>query len=297
MLVSLSIFTSSTASPPTYTPTPMGCTLATGSPFREAVIHISYIYPSVAALPSWLASTGYANPSDAHDAPFNAAYDCKGMTYFEHMQQPGMERYAHAFNVTMAMNKSGEDATFVASYPATEKLRIEDPERVLFVDVGGSLGHQTKKFAEAYPELTGKLVVEDLEDVVKSATDLPEKITKVAHDFFKPQPEAVRNAKAYYLRYILHDWPEKQAKVILQNIVDVMADDSVVLINDMVLPEHGLAPFEVKMDWHMMQLGSLERTEKQWRALAESCGLEVKDIWWETESMGRRGLIECVKKA
>jgi acyl-coenzyme A synthetase/AMP-(fatty) acid ligase len=51
------------------------------------------------------------------------------------------------------------------------------------------------------------------------------------------------------------------------------------------------------MDWHMMQLGSLERTEKQWRALAESCGLEVKDIWWETESVGRRGLIECVKKA
>jgi hypothetical protein len=219
------------------------------------------------------------------------------MTYFEQMRRPGMERYAHAFNVTMAMNKSGEEATFVASYPATEKLRIDDPERVLFVDVGGSLGHQTKKFAEAYPELTGKLVVEDLEDVVKSATDLPEKITKVAHDFFKPQPEAVRNAKAYYLRYILHDWPEKQAKVILQNIVDVMADDSVVLINDMVLPEHGLAPFEVKMDWHMMQLGSLERTEKQWRALAESCGLEVKDIWWETESVGRRGLIECVKKA
>jgi hypothetical protein len=295
MLVSLSIFAETGED--AYELTPLGPTLATGSPLREAVIHISYIYPAVAGLPAWLAARSYANPNDARDAPFNAAYDCKGSTFFEHMQRPGMERYSKAFNVTMEMNKTGEEDTFVASYPAAEELRIDDPERVLLVDVGGSLGHQTRKFAESYPDLPGKLIVEDLPDVVNSATDLPESITKVAHDFFKPQPEVVRNAKAYYLRYILHDWPEKQAKIILENIVAVMAEDSVVLVNDMVLPMRGLDPFEVKMDWHMMQMGSLERTETQWRALAESCGLEVKKIWWEKESVGRRGLIECVKKA
>jgi hypothetical protein len=212
------------------------------------------------------------------------------------MQKPGMERFSKAFNTTMEMQKIGEEQTWVEAYPAAEKLRIDDPERVLFVDVGGNLGHQVRKFAEAYPSLPGKLVLEDFPDVVNAAKDAPESIVRLGHDFFKPQPDLVRNAKAFYLRMILHDWPEKQAKIILKNIVDVMAEDSVILINDVVLPERGIGLFEAQMDWHMMQLGALERTEKQWTALVESVGLEVRKIWWEKESLGRRGLIECVRK-
>ena len=295
MLVSVSIFSESANN--TYTPTAAAPTLATGSPLREAVIHITHIYPSVASLPAYLEKTHYTNPHDARAAPLSAAYACTGTTYFEFLQRAGNERFSAAFNATMAMNKAGENDSFVAAYPAADELRIDDPHRVLLVDVGGSLGHQARKFAEQYPALPGKLVVEDLPHVVGSAEDLPESIVRVGHDFFEPQPEAVRGAKAYYLRYILHDWPQKQARVILENIVAVMAEDSVVLINDMVLPVRGLEPFEAKMDWHMMQLGSLERTEEQWRELVESCGLQIKKIWWEKESLGRRGLIECVKKA
>jgi hypothetical protein len=294
MLVPLGYFTETDND--AYALTPFGPILATGSPLREAVISISHIFPSIAALPEYLASTSYANPSDALDAPFNSAFNCKGESYFELIARPGMERYAKAFNTTMKLKTVGEQETFVKSYPAAERLRNDDPERVLFVDVGGSMGHQVRKFADAYPSLQGKLVLEDLPSVVDAATDVPESIIKVAHDFFKPQPETVRNAKAFYMRMILHDWPMKQAKAILSNIVDVMADDSVVLINDLVLPERGVGHLESKMDWHMMQLGAQERTEKQWKELAESAGLEVKQIWWEEESTARRGLIECTKK-
>jgi hypothetical protein len=36
------------------------------------------------------------------------------------------------------------------------------------------------------------------------------------HDFFKPQP--VKNASVYFLRSIIHDWPDAEAKKILKNL-------------------------------------------------------------------------------
>ncbi|KAJ8112883.1 hypothetical protein OPT61_g4851 [Boeremia exigua] len=194
----------------------------------------------------------------------------------------------------MALHSSSEEATFVPSYPVAERLRIDDPERVLFVDVGGGVGHQLVKFRERAVGLAGKFVLEDLPAVLAQASDLPEGVVKVGHDFFQPQPEGVKGAKAYFLRMILHDWPQTQAETILKHIVDVMAEDSVVLIHEVILPENGIGHFEAKMDWHFMNLGALERTEEQWRTLAESVGLEVRGIWQEEEgSNGGRGLIEC----
>lgn len=37
-----------------------------------------------------------------------------------------------------------------------------------------------------------------------------------AHDFFSPQP--VKNAAVYFLRHIIHDWPDKDAKKILDSL-------------------------------------------------------------------------------
>jgi hypothetical protein len=74
-----------------------------------------------------------------------------------------------------------------------------------------------------------------------------------------------------------------------------MASDSVILIQEVILPETGVHEFEAKMDWHMMKLGAMERTGKQWRELAESVGLSVNGIWWakkSAEDFGRNGIIE-----
>jgi hypothetical protein len=43
-----------------------------------------------------------------------------------------------------------------------------------------------KKFAKMYPSLPGKLVLEDLPEVIGKAIDVPEDIIKIGHDFFKP---------------------------------------------------------------------------------------------------------------
>lgn len=200
-----------------------------------------------------------------------------------------------AFNETMALQKTGEEETFVSSYPVAERLSNDDTERVLFVDVGGGVGHQLVKFQKRAKELKGKFVVEDLPAVLEEAKDLPGDFVKVGHDFFQPQPESLKGAKAFYLRMILHDWPQMQAEAILKNIAAVMADDSVVLIHEVILPETGVGHFEAKMDWHLLNLGALERTEEQWRELAASAGLQVNGIWWEEDGSmnGKRALIEC----
>lgn len=245
-------------------------------------------------MPDYFASNGYRNPIDARHGPFSFAYQCEGESYFEYLGKPENARMSSAFNETMALQKTGEEETFVLSYPVSERLSNEDPERVLFVDVGGGVGHQTIKFRDRAAQLKGKLVVEDLPAVLEQASELPQDIVQVGHDFFKPQPESVKGAKAFYLRMILHDWPQMQAETILRNIVEVMAEDSVVLIHEVILPETDVGHFEAKMDWHLMNLGALERTEEQWRALAASVGLEIQGIWWEEEgSKGRRALIEC----
>lgn len=265
---------------------------------KEAIVHLTHLYHSIAVMPEYFAANGYQNPKDAYDGPFNLAENCKGETYFTWVHEPGRERLAQAFNATMELQKGQDDAAFIETYPAQERLKIDDAERVLFVDVGGNLGHQARKFHEKYPSLPGKLIVEDLPQVVDKAVDLPESITKVGHDFFTPQPDIVKGAKAFYLRMVLHDWPEMQARTILSHIVNAMADDSVVLIHEGILPETDVDEFNAKMDWHMMNMSALERTEKQWRELADSVGLEIKGIWLEGgQEIGRRGLIEMGKKA
>lgn len=293
VLLNVNIFTE--VSEGKYEATPFSKQYATGSPFKGAAIHFTHIFPAIAAMPEYFMKNGYQNPTDSYDSPFNLGFNCKG-NLFDLMARPENKRYSEAFNQIMEMQKIANDDSFHPGYPAGERLKNDDPERVLFVDVGGSMGHQVRKFAAKYPSLPGKLVLEDLPQVVERAVDVPDTIQKIGHDFFKPQPASVKNAKTFYLRFILHDWPEKQARVILTNIVDVMADDSVVLVHDAILPETGVPHLDALMDIHMMTLSACERTEKQWTALAESVGLEVRGIWWDEQGLGRRGLMEMRKK-
>lgn len=50
---------------------------------------------------------------------------------------------------------------------------------------------------------------------------------------FKPQTAA--GAKFYYLRRILHDWPDAEFLTILANLKEAMQSDSKVLIDEGVL--------------------------------------------------------------
>lgn len=59
---------------------------------------------------------------------------------------------------------------------------------VLLVDMGGSIGKHLAEFKSKWPDLPGRLILQDSPDVVASAEGLHEAIEVMPHDLFTPQP-------------------------------------------------------------------------------------------------------------
>lgn len=150
------------------------------------------------------------------------------------------------------------------------------PDQVLFVDVGGNRGHQCARLRAKYPDLPGRIIVQDLPETIQHAPPI-QGVEFMVHNFFMPQP--VKGAKAYYLRTVLHDWDDDQSVAILKNMMPAMNKESLVLIDDMALPDTGIYWGSACLDLKMLTLlGAQERTESQWRALISRAGLELVDI-------------------
>lgn len=67
---------------------------------------------------------------------------------------------------------------------------------------------------------------------------------------------------------------------------------SKLLISEFVLPDTDTALFPATLDIQMMGLhAGMERSEKHWKALLDSAGLEVVKIWQEVR--GGEGVIEA----
>lgn len=112
------------------------------------------------------------------------------MGFFSHVQQEPLT--AKQFNNHMSAYAQGRlrwmDPGF---YPVQEQLidgvTIGDDD-VLLVDVGGSFGHDLSDFRRKWPGLPGRLVLQDLPEVVISVKDLHHSIDVTGHDFFTEQP-------------------------------------------------------------------------------------------------------------
>lgn len=80
---------------------------------------------------------------------------------------------------------------------------------VQVVDVGGSRGNVAISLTKCFPGL--KVLVQDMNKVIQDAeNDVPQevkgRVSFMAHDIFSPQTV---EADVYYLRWILHNWPDK----------------------------------------------------------------------------------------
>ncbi|KAJ9644471.1 hypothetical protein H2201_007800 [Coniosporium apollinis] len=144
----------------------------------------------------------------------------------------------------------------------------------------GNTGQDILGFHKAHPNLPGRLIIQDLPATIQSLdTAKLEPVEAMAHDFFTPQP--VKGAKAYYMKMVLHDWPDTQCREILSNIKPAMErGHSKILINEIVIPETGADWFATSVDMLMMVTHSAaERRENDWRELLESVGLKIVKIW------------------
>ncbi|KAH6858961.1 S-adenosyl-L-methionine-dependent methyltransferase [Alternaria rosae] len=238
-----------------------------------AAPHLSKLHlPVMQALPGYLKEHKYQDMTDSKDLPFQKAMKTN-LTAFEWMKQDGEQMKALGHIMVLDSVDS-----WVSSYPAQDIVGDFKPgeESALLVDIGGGFGQHSVAFKKKFPELPGRIVVQDVPSTLMHAPSV-DGIEFQAHDFFTAQP--IREAKFYYLRHILHDWTDEDCVRILSNIVPAMGSESRILIDEVVLPETKV-PWQVAMmDIAMMaSLGGIERSREDWTKLLESAGLKIADV-------------------
>jgi hypothetical protein len=197
------------------------------------------------------------------------------------------------FNSYMASRREGRPMWF-NTYPVERLLGHAVPfeDTVFLVDIGGNQGHDLSKFRRQYGHLPGKLILQDLPSVIEGVPSRDAGVEVMGYNFLDPQP--VKAARVYYFRAIFHDWPDHICQQILRNTVSAMARDySRILIVDFVLSDTETPLMQASLDIQMMSIGAgVERTERQWRDLLHSAGLEIAGIW--NQGPGMESVIEAV---
>jgi hypothetical protein len=174
-------------------------------------------------------------------------------------------KHQHAFDLAMTMRTKGlSDVKWFDVYLIKKSLAQVTLSLPFVVDIVGGLGHNMISLKKLYPNIPGTLIVQDVPAVIDNVKNLQSRIEPMAHDFFRPQP--IPLAHIYFFAHILHDWPDKQAKIILEHIRDAMGPDSILLPDEAVMPKHNMPYLSAVMDLTMMAAYSfLERTVNQYR--------------------------------
>ncbi len=104
------------------------------------------------------------------------------MDWFPYSQQhPKQLSY---FQSLMSVPRDSEWSDVI---PIETEAANVDPDRALFVDIGGNIGHQSKRLRSKSPMLPGKVIVQDRLETVAVATPTPG-VEFMVYDFFTPQP-------------------------------------------------------------------------------------------------------------
>jgi spermidine synthase len=137
-----------------------------------------------------------------------------GKPFFDYLaEDPAL---AKIFNDVMTSASSDEGAAIAAAHDFSRYRRI--------VDIGGGHGALLAAILDHYPDPSGVLF--DLPDVVKTAHGAIDRhiatgrAKKVEGDFSQAVPDG---GDAYLLKWIIHDWDDESAVLILTNCRTAMA--------------------------------------------------------------------------
>ncbi|KAI9686054.1 MAG: hypothetical protein M1822_004037 [Bathelium mastoideum] len=267
---------------------------ALAQPKYQGAVRFSFdiSQPVNAGLPSYFKERGFKTPTNALDGPW------------QHVHGPGhpfewLNKHPDVFEAFFLYiyaqrneRPSWTDADF---YPVHERLiegLVPEGDQSAIIDIGGATGQCLQEFLERVPEWKGRLVLQEQEPVIQQSKGLDPRIELQVYDFFTPQP--IKGARAYYLRNILHDWPDERALDILAQLKAVMKPGySKILLNECVVADENPAWQHTSLDTQMLVItAAQERTESQWHKLIASAGLKVAGIW--TKGKGNEGIIEVV---
>ncbi|KAL9038359.1 MAG: hypothetical protein Q9180_003190 [Flavoplaca navasiana] len=150
--------------------------------------------PTAAKLPEYMLSQDYQNPTRSTTSAF--AYT-NGSEFWTHLGKTPV--HSQIFNDFMATRRQGRQRWYDI-YPVGQVLSASlsnadtdtpGESNVLLVDVGGNRGHDLVELRAKYPDLGGKMILQDLPDVVAHASfehNDDRVIEAMPHDFFQPQP-------------------------------------------------------------------------------------------------------------
>ncbi|KAI9696501.1 MAG: hypothetical protein M1820_008129 [Bogoriella megaspora] len=179
------------------------------------------------------------------------------------------------------------------------------------VDVGGGHGPAAVGLAKNFPKLS--FIVQDMEHVVAEGPDnvpeeLRERISFMAYDVRDMQP--VLSAPVYFMRAVLHNWPDANCVQILKNQIPALKEGARIVINEIGLPETGALPLSLEKrrrqvfefcttDLNMLALfGSRERNADDWKKIVKEAderfeirfvmmqggpGNNIIELTWRTE--------------
>ncbi|KAM7195869.1 hypothetical protein V8F33_006518 [Rhypophila sp. PSN 637] len=233
-------------------------------------------------LPSYLKSLSYQNPTDETNTAFHQAYHTT-LSPFQYMAQRDPAQLEH-FNTYMALRRDSS-SSWLSAYPLMERLApslsSSDSHRVLYVNIGGGIGHQCSQFRDKYPPATlpGRVILQDLPATIEQALATPG-VENMAWDFFSDDKQPIKGALIYYMRGVPHNHPAHKVKQLFAKVKEAMSHESRLLIDETVLPDMGVGYVAASIDLTMMgAFASMERTESDWKELVQAVGLEWVGSW------------------
>lgn len=178
---------------------------------------------------------------------------------------------AMAFDEAMASFNSIVADAVVASYDFASCGTI--------VDVGGGNASLLARILKVHPKLRG--VLADLPHVLDgaqrrlTAENVAERCEVVGADFFKSVPEG----DTYLLKWIVHDWDDRRAEMILNNCGAAMNPAGRVLLVESILEPSNGSSLRKFMDLSMLVMtGGRERTEPEYQRLLGRAGLKITNV-------------------
>ena len=155
----------------------------------DALVHSTDSrFPVWQKVPALLKESGYQNPSDAMDTALQKVHG-PGKTFWQVLNERPED--LRDFMTFMSTQREGRPS-WLDFYPVESQLMEGfsgglDP--VFFVDIGGAGGHECHALKVKYPDLPGRVVLQDLAGSIEEVKGKEAAgIEAMVHDFFKPQP-------------------------------------------------------------------------------------------------------------
>ncbi|CAI9635098.1 unnamed protein product [Alternaria burnsii] len=251
-------------------------------------------HQSCSKFSQYLEKNSYELTTDITNGPYQYAFGTE-LDMFRYLDtHPPL---GQQFNNHMGGYRQGRPSWMDSNfYPVQEQLihgMDTSKDAILLVDIGGGYGHDIQEFRNKYPQVPGRLVLQDRPSVIEGIEQLDPIIERMEYDFYLEQP--LKAARAYYMHSVLHDWPDDVCRRILKQVAGAMKPGySKLLINENVIPDTGADWQATALDMMMITLfSSKERTYTQWSQLLESPEIGLKIVRVYSVKHSQESLIEC----